>query len=156
MSAEDRLPFANQLRRAQFAYRLALERALGSTGITAPQFAAMARLRETPGLSNAELARRSLVTPQTMNLIVGRLESAGLVVRKPHPGHGRILLAELTPAGLALLDQCHARAESVEACAIGALDASERPRLLEYLARVSNALGGAGRGVLARDRDASR
>ncbi len=140
MPLQDRLPFGYQLRRAQYAYRLALDRALEPTGVTAPQFATLALLQARPGLSNAELARQSLITPQTMNTILGRLESAGLVERTPHPGHGRILRAELTQAGQSVLDRCLGRAAAVEACLLGALGAAERPAVLDALTRIGDAL----------------
>ncbi len=134
------MPFGYQLRRAQYAYRLALERALESTGVTAPQFAAMALLQATPGLSNAQLARQSLVTPQTMNVIVGRLEVAGLVVRSPHAAHARILRAHLTALGQTTLDACFTRASAVEACLVGALQPSDHAMLLASLTRIGDAL----------------
>jgi DNA-binding MarR family transcriptional regulator len=134
------LPFGYQLRRAQYAYRQALERALEPTGVTAPQFAAMALLQATPGLSNAELARQSLVTPQTMNVIVGRLEAAGLVVRSPHAAHGRILRARLTARGETKLDACFARAAAVEGCLVGALQPADHLTLLATLTRIGDAL----------------
>ncbi len=140
MPIQDRLPFGYQLRRAQYAYRLALDRALEPTGVTTPQFAVLALLQAQPGLSNAELARQSLITPQTMNTILGRLESAGLVARTPHPGHGRILRAQLTRAGHAVLERCLGRAAAVEACLLGALDLTERPGVLDALTRVGDAL----------------
>jgi DNA-binding MarR family transcriptional regulator len=134
------LPFGYQLRRAQYAYRLALDRALQPTGVTAPQFAAMALLHATPGLSNAQLARQSLVTPQTMNVIVGRLEAAGLVVRSPHAAHGRILRASLTALGESALERCFTRAAAVEACLVGALRPADHPTLLASLTRIGDAL----------------
>ena len=140
MPIQDQLPFGYQLRRAQYAYRLALERALEPTGVTAPQFAVLALLQATPGLSNAELARQSLITPQTMHVILGRLQAAGLVARRAHPGHGRILLADLTPAGQAVLSECLIRAAAVEACLLEPLDPDQQPVLLDALARVGDAL----------------
>ena len=136
------LPFGYQLRRAQYAYRLALDRALDSLGVTAPQFAALALLQAKPGLSNAELARQSLITPQTMNVIVRRLRAAGLVECSPHPEHGRILRVRLTAAGQAVLADCLRRAAAVEASLLDAFDAAEQPRLLAALTRVGDALGG--------------
>jgi DNA-binding MarR family transcriptional regulator len=65
--------------------------ALESTGVTTPSSAALALLQATPGLSNAELARQNLITPQTTNVILARLEAAGLIRRSPYPLHGRIL-----------------------------------------------------------------
>src|ERR1700737_3227707 len=140
MPIEDRLPFGFQLRRAQYAYRLALPRALESIGVTTPQFAVLALLETTPGLSNAELARRNLVTPQTMNAIVKKLEDARLVVRRPDTNHGRILTAHLTPAGQRVLTRCVDHADAVEACMLRPLSARERSRLLDTLNRVGDAL----------------
>ena len=140
MPVQDRLPFGYQLRRAQYAYRLALDRALEPVGVTAPQFAVLALLQATPGLSNADLARQSLITPQTMHVILGRLQAAGLLTRRAHPGHGRILRADLTPAGHAVLRQCFRRAVAVEACVLGALDTQQQPILLHALTRVGDAL----------------
>ena len=140
MPIQDQLPFGYQLRRAQYAYRLALERALEPTGVTAPQFAVLALLEGTSALSNAELARQSLITPQTMHVILGRLQAAGLIARRAHPGHGRILLADLTPAGQAVLSQCLSRAAAVEACLLEPLDPDQQPVLLDALARVGDAL----------------
>jgi DNA-binding MarR family transcriptional regulator len=119
-----------------------MDRALEPIGITSTQLGVLDRLQATPGLSNADLARQTLVTPQTMNVILGRLEAAGLVVRKPHPGHGRILRAELTPAGRTVLDQALSRADAVESCALGALDADARPLLVNCLTRLGDAMAG--------------
>ena len=70
-----------ELKRVQHALRQAMDEALRETGVTTPQYAAMSVLAEEPGLSNARLARRSFVTPQTMNQILARLEASGLVER---------------------------------------------------------------------------
>ena len=65
-----------------------MDKALREVCMTTAQYAALSALEAAPGLSGAELARRSLVTPQTMNAILVNLEAAGLVVRRPHPEHG--------------------------------------------------------------------
>jgi DNA-binding MarR family transcriptional regulator len=119
-----------------------MDRALEPIGVTVIQLGVLARLQATPGLSNAELARQCLVTPQTMNVILGRLEAAGLVERRPHPGHGRIVLAELTSAGHSVVDRGLSRADAVEACALRTLDATERPVLLDLLTRLGDTLCG--------------
>ena len=69
-------------------------------------YAAMAALAEDPGLSNAELARRCFVTPQTMNRVVRDLTEEGLVVRAPSPDHGRILQTSLSETGRARVAAC--------------------------------------------------
>jgi DNA-binding MarR family transcriptional regulator len=68
-------------------------------GIAGPQVAPLLALRREPGLSNAQLARRSYVTPQSMNDVVIGLEQEGLIRRTPDDDNRRILRAHLTPAG---------------------------------------------------------
>jgi DNA-binding MarR family transcriptional regulator len=97
-------------------------------------------LEADPGLSNAELARRNLVTPQTMNSIVQKLEAARLVVRRPDPNHGRVLTAHLTRSGRDVLKRCVEHANAVEACMLDPLKPREREHLLDYLKRVGDAL----------------
>ena len=75
-------------------------------GLTATQYTALSVLRMGKGLSNAQLARRSYVTPQSMIEMLGTLEAKGLVVRSPAPHHGRILRTELTAKGRRLLARC--------------------------------------------------
>lgn len=67
------------------------------------EYTALSVLRSRPGLSNAQLARRTLVSPQSMIEILGQLEDRGLLRRRVDPTHRRVLLAELTTAGEKLL-----------------------------------------------------
>jgi DNA-binding MarR family transcriptional regulator len=86
------------LKRAQQALGAAMAGALASHDVTNAQYAALSALRADPGLSNAELARRSFVTPQTMHEVIAQLERAGLVARQANPHHARILQRRLTAA----------------------------------------------------------
>ena len=56
-------------------------------------------LAEEPGLSNAQLARRSFVMPQTMNRILAMLGASGLVEPRAHAEHGRVLRSYLIEEG---------------------------------------------------------
>jgi DNA-binding MarR family transcriptional regulator len=76
---------------------------LAEWDLSVPEFTALAVLKRRPGLSNAQLARRSLVRPQSMNEILVKLEERGLLRRDADPDHARILRAALTPDGLELL-----------------------------------------------------
>lgn len=117
-----------------------MDEALKELGVTTPQYAALSVLAEEPGLSNAALARRSFVTPQTMNQILVRLEAAGLVKRRPHPEHGRVLQAHLTEEGEKLRRECERRVDAIEERMVYELSEEERLRLLELLRRCSEAL----------------
>lgn len=93
------------LKRAHLATRGLLDRALSTVGVSLAQFGVLRLLDDEPGMSGAELARRSSVTPPTMNEIIGGLERTGLIARDPAP-EGRGLLAHLTPAGHATIRRC--------------------------------------------------
>ena len=102
------------LRQAAGAHRLRLERALADLGVTQPQFAVLTMLAAYPGLSNADVARLALLTPQTVSVIVANLERAGSLVRKPHAVHGRIQHLDLSDSGTALLKTCRERVHALE------------------------------------------
>ena len=129
-----------ELKRVQHALRQAMDEALRETGVTTPQYAAMSVLAEEPGLSNARLARRSFVTPQTMNQILGRLEAAGLVERREHPEHGRVLQTFLTREGEGLLEGCDRSVDAVEERMVSGLTEADRRALLESLRACAGAL----------------
>ena len=91
------------LKRAQLALRYRLDESLQGLGLTMPQFVALSALDRKPGATNAELARLSFVTSQTMNSMLALLESAGLVERSGHATHGRLIRLELTDRGREVL-----------------------------------------------------
>ncbi|MCA9604963.1 MAG: MarR family transcriptional regulator [Myxococcales bacterium] len=90
--------------------------------------------------SNADLARRSFVTPQTMVRILDNLTTMELVRRDPDPNHGRILRARLTRKGTKLLAACHDDVLAVEARMLGPLSAAETDQLAQLLERCADAL----------------
>ncbi len=68
------------------------------------QYTTLSVLDAGPELSNAQLARRALVTPQSMLEILAALERRGLVARQLDPENARILRARLTRSGRELLE----------------------------------------------------
>src|SRR3954469_20740967 len=76
-----------------------MESALRAHGLTGAQYAALSVLARDPGMSGADLARACNTTPQAMNGVLATLERDGLVHRRPHPTHGRILQVRLTREG---------------------------------------------------------
>jgi DNA-binding MarR family transcriptional regulator len=75
-----------------------------------------------------------------MNQILTRLETAGLVKRRTHPEHGRVLQAYLTEEGEKLRRECAERVDVVEKRMVAGLSEEERLGLLESLRRCSEAL----------------
>lgn len=135
---ETRVGYA--IKRAQHAQRTAVDNALRDLGLTAPQWGTLMFLDRHADLSNAGLARCSDCTPQTMNAIVHHLERAGLVERHPHPTHGTVLPARLTPAGRDLLHAGEARVNALEAKMLAPLSREERAQLIDLLNRYVDAL----------------
>jgi DNA-binding MarR family transcriptional regulator len=92
------------LKQAQQALRTRLDSGLREIGLTTAQYAVLAFLEVEAGASNAELARRAFVTPQTMQAILVALERADFITRTPHPEHGRVQTTELTAKGRGTLE----------------------------------------------------
>ena len=122
-----------ELKRVQHALRLRMDEALKQTALTTPQYSALSILEASPGLSGAELARQCFVTPQTMNKILANLVAAGLVERRAHPRHGRVLQAHLTKKGSKRLAEAHRVIEDVEERMLANLGRKKRSRFLEAL-----------------------
>lgn len=85
--------------RLNHGIRKQMRRDLAEWRLSVPEFTALSILKRRPGLSNAQLARRTMVTPQSMIEILAGLESRELVKRTVDPNHGRILRSELTEEG---------------------------------------------------------
>jgi DNA-binding MarR family transcriptional regulator len=130
----------HHLKRAEQELIAAKHAALRPFKLSTPQYTVLLVLWEEPGLSGAGLARRCLVTPQTMSSVLGTLEGRGLVERKPHPIHNHILEARLTRSGRALLARADVPAMAVEQALDAEFSAEEREQLLGLLARCTSAL----------------
>lgn len=129
-----------QLKRVQQALRNRMDEVLRDLGLTTPQYAALSVLADGSGLSGAELARRSFVTAQTMNGILANLEAAGLIERRPHPEHGRVLQAYLTESGERLVSRAHEEVGDIEELMLSDLASEEHHNLLEMLRVCTNSL----------------
>ena len=122
--------------------RRRLAAAVAHEGLTLPAYTALSVLRVQDGLSNARLARRSLVTPQSMSEVLAQLVDQGFVRRAAEPGHGRVIRMELTKAGLRALERCDRAVDEIEGEMLAEFDASEVARLRDALARCGRALEG--------------
>jgi DNA-binding MarR family transcriptional regulator len=125
------------LRQASAALRQALDAKFAALGLTHPQFLVLNVLAAYPGASGAEVARITMLTPQTINLIVRNLERGGLIGRRGHETHGRVLRADLTAAGKRALAQCKRRANAVEASLLEALDQATVSAIRQWLVQVA-------------------
>ena len=84
-------------------------------------------------LSNAQLARRAYMTPQSMLAVIDALQEKGLIRRDPHPNHRRVYPATLTPKGRRVLAACDAAVATMEEDMLAELSPRERATLLASL-----------------------
>lgn len=76
-----------------------VDTALRPIGLTVAQWRVLDAALTTPGGSSADLARAASISAQSMQALVANLEREGLLVRQPHPVHGRILQIHVSNAG---------------------------------------------------------
>ena len=132
--------FVYLIGRADRGLRKVLDETLSALDLTTPEYTAMSVLARRPGLSNAQLARRSLISPQSMIHVISRLEERSLVKRKTDPSHGRILRAQLTKRGERLLSKANERVGAAEEGILADLSQHERAIVRDALAKVVSRL----------------
>ncbi|MBI1328379.1 MAG: MarR family transcriptional regulator [Alphaproteobacteria bacterium] len=125
------------LRQASSAVRLALDRALAAEGMTYPQSSALTMIRAYDAISAADLARLTMLTPQTINVIVKALEARGAIVKHPDPVHGRILRLVITEEGRALQKRCRARTAPIESNLRARMSKTFEPALRRWLVDIA-------------------
>jgi len=91
------------IKRLEVAIRARLDLIAREHEITTMQYLALSVINLHPGMSSAQLAVRSFVTPQSANQMVAALENGGFIVRKPDEINRRILRMSLTEKGSNLL-----------------------------------------------------
>lgn len=127
--------------RLERALRREIAALVAPLGLTVPKYTALSILRDRPGLSNAQLARRSYVAPQSMNEVLLSLEAEGLIVRSRSPEHGRVVEAVLSERGREVLEACDRAVSHMENAMLADLDGPEREELLEALVNCVYRLG---------------
>jgi DNA-binding MarR family transcriptional regulator len=128
------------LRQASVALRGAMDRTLADLEVTTPQFSVLTMIAAYPGLSGADLAKLTFLTPQTINVIVRNLERDGAIGKTAHATHGRILRLHATAKGQALLKRCRARVAEIEAQFGGLLGKDEEKVVRRWLSAVAGTL----------------
>jgi DNA-binding MarR family transcriptional regulator len=127
--------------RLERAVRREIGRLIGPRGLSVAQYTTLSILRSRSGLSNAQLARRLWVTPQSMNEVIAALERMGLIERVPDQGNRRILRTALTVKGRDTLAVCDADILAMEDGMLADLDDDEHERLVAHLERCVRRLG---------------
>ena len=113
-SAEPEPRLSYVVARLERALRFDINERVGPHGLTTAQYTTLSILERGGELSNAQLARRAYMTPQSMSEMLEALEAKGLVERTPHPNHRRVFPAALTAKGRDTLAACNAAVDELE------------------------------------------
>ena len=112
--------------------------AFAEAGLGATQFGVLATLAAVPRLSQGELARRNLVSPQNIGELLAGLEGRGLVERPAVAGRGRQRPVRLTDAGREVLRRVTPAVHDInapESMGLSGAEAVELNRLLHIVLR---------------------
>ncbi len=127
------------IKRLEVASRLLLETELKDLDLTPSQYTTLSMLASRGESSSSGLARRVLVTPQSMSEMIMALDRKGLIKRRESETNRRILGISLSPAGRALLEKAEARVDLLETSLFSALAAEELDVLRDALGQVLSA-----------------
>jgi DNA-binding MarR family transcriptional regulator len=127
--------------RLERAVRAGINERLRPYDLTTLQYTTLSVLgsRGQP-LTNAQLARRAYMAPQSMIEVIDALEGKGLIRRDPHPNHRRLCPASLTAKGRRVLAACDAAVEEMEQEMMVELEPEQRELLLVWLKTCVRAL----------------
>lgn len=134
-----RLPLL--LRRAWYGLNQAFRRRIAHTGVTPDQFTVMRTLLEGDprGLTQRELTQAMTSDPNTVASLLERMESAGLLERKPHERDRRAHRIRLLTTGKYKYVEVREIALILQTELLSVLPESKREEFLEHLAVLADA-----------------
>lgn len=113
--------------------------ALEPLGLRPPHFGVMRLIATDAGLTQQELAERSLIDPSSMVAVVDELEELGYAERQSHPGDRRKHAIHLTAEGKRMLDRAQAVAMETAQEILAPLDTGEVQELRRLLRKLAGA-----------------
>jgi DNA-binding MarR family transcriptional regulator len=115
------------------ALRARIDEILQPVALTAVQYTALSVLSLHAGMSSAQLARRSFVSPQAANEMVSALERRGFIRRQGDSEGGRALSIFLTALGERTLARCDDQVDALGAHFLRAFTGREEARFRAML-----------------------
>ena len=128
------------LRAAYLAMHRQTNAVLTRHGETADQFVLLGLLADQDGITQQELVRRASSDPNTIRAMLVLLEERGLVARDGHPTDRRARSVTLTRKGRQTYERLLADTEPLRERLLAAFQPKEADTLIEFLARISEAM----------------
>ncbi len=117
-----------------------MDEALRPLALSVPQYVCLQALYDSPGITGSELARRTFVSRQSMNVLLQGLERRGLVERSGEPGPRRERAVDLTDDAGALVTRGRAAVATVVDAMTARLSVSQQRSLIGLLIGCRDAL----------------
>jgi DNA-binding MarR family transcriptional regulator len=124
-------------RLSRLVYRRATEDVIG---IRLKQFIALDYLKRQGGSSQQQLGQTLMLDPNNCVILLNDLEEFGYVERRRDPTDRRRHIVEMTDAGRRALDHAGEKLETLEDQVLPNLDADERTKLRDLLAKALEAV----------------
>jgi DNA-binding MarR family transcriptional regulator len=129
-----------QLRRVRKALLREFEARAAALDITVPQFQVLYRLWHGDGALTSVIVKDICTSGATMTGVLDRLESKGLIERRPSPQDRRATQIWLTPAGLALNERLMKIMQAIEKKALVGFSAAQKKKFRQDLEKVGRNL----------------
>jgi len=110
-----------------------LEQNSGGSGLTRSQWQVLAYLAQNEGINQRGLAELLEIEPITLGRIVDKLETLGLIERRPHPTDRRTWLLYLVEATRPKLEQIRELGDVTHREALAGVSEDDRQHLLKTL-----------------------
>jgi DNA-binding MarR family transcriptional regulator len=117
---------------SRVVYRRATEDVIG---MRLKQLIALDHLRDTDSCLQQGLGQMLMLDPNNCVLLLNDLDDAGYVERRRDPADRRRHIVEITPAGLAALEEAERKLETLEDDVLGNLSQTERGQLHDLLSK---------------------
>ncbi|MFE5285859.1 MarR family winged helix-turn-helix transcriptional regulator [Nocardia sp. NPDC056611] len=127
------------VRTVWLSMRSAIGDELAEFGLTTSQYATLMMTREQGGKSVSDIARDVGSTRQAANEMLGGLENAGLIERRPHPTDRRTHQIFVTDEGRAVYAKAHAAVNRREAELEADFTPEQRAAVREWLTGMAEA-----------------
>jgi DNA-binding MarR family transcriptional regulator len=125
------------LRRAQVAVFQNFTEVVGASELTPGQFGVLALVDANPGLSQTQLGNALGIDRSTVVAVIDKLETRGLLMRKPSPHDRRSHALYLSETGQAAFRRLTERVHAHESEIARDLSADERASLIDLLSRIA-------------------
>jgi len=129
------------IKRLEIEQTSRMTKALEQFGLSPIQFAILYFVDYDQGdLSSAQLSRRFLMTPQSMNEHIRVLERKKILKKKTDPSHKKILRIALTGKGNKILEACNRELDVMEGKFLKQLSSKEIDTMKNLIGKILNSI----------------